>query len=139
MDYLRRKELDLQFQEVTIVAGRSTEQATVSLNRADETAALTVARRLPQGAAEIRIRYKSDKVKAYFKEQRALRVETTINNARDFGLGRRLCAENWRTLRQTGLDINTRFLAALAEGGGCSAITARMADVSITISTTAII
>jgi len=64
---------------------------------------------------EIRIRYKSDKVKAYFKEQRALRVETTINNARDFGLGRRLCAENWRTLRQTGLDINTRFLAALAD------------------------
>src|SRR5437870_5471875 len=49
--------VDLQFQEVTIVAGRSTEQATVSLNRADETAALTVAQRLPQGAAEIRIRY----------------------------------------------------------------------------------
>lgn len=29
---------------------------------------------------EIRVRYKSDKVKAYFKERRTLRVETTINN-----------------------------------------------------------
>lgn len=64
---------------------------------------------------EIRIRYKSDKVKAYFKEQRALRVETTINNPRDFGLGRRLCAENWRALRHTGVEINARFLGALAD------------------------
>ena len=44
---------------------------------------------------EIRIRYKSDKVKAYFKEQRALRVDTTINNPDDFGVRRRLRADNW--------------------------------------------
>jgi hypothetical protein len=64
---------------------------------------------------EIRIRYKSDKVKAYFKERRALRVETTINNPRDFGIGTTLCAENWRALRRVGSQTNTRFLAALAD------------------------
>jgi hypothetical protein len=65
---------------------------------------------------EIRIRYKSDKVKAYFKEQRALRVETTINNPDDFGIRRRLCATNWDALRRVGVDTNERFLAALGEG-----------------------
>lgn len=65
---------------------------------------------------EIRIRYKSDKVKAYFKEQRALRVETTINNPDDFGVGRRLRAENWDALRRIGEATNKRFLAALGEG-----------------------
>ena len=64
---------------------------------------------------EIRIRYKSDKTKAYFKERRALRVETTINNPRDFGIGRRLCADNWRALQRTGDGTNARFLAALAD------------------------
>jgi hypothetical protein len=65
---------------------------------------------------EIRIRYKSDKVKAYFKQQRALRVETTINNPDDFGIRRRLCATNWNALRHVGIDTNARFLAALGEG-----------------------
>jgi hypothetical protein len=37
----------------------------------------------------IQTHYKSSKVKAYFKEQRALRVETTINNPNDFGIQRR--------------------------------------------------
>ncbi|MDP9441043.1 MAG: hypothetical protein M3P34_02430 [Actinomycetota bacterium] len=65
---------------------------------------------------QIQIRYKSDKVKAYFKEQRALRVETTINNPDDFGVKRRLCADNWRALRSVGAAINARFLAAIGEG-----------------------
>lgn len=67
---------------------------------------------------EIRIRYKSSKVKAYFKEQRALRLETTINNPDDFGVRRRLTAENWRALRAVGTTTNARFLAALGEGEG---------------------
>jgi hypothetical protein len=37
---------------------------------------------------QIVVRYKASKVKAYFKEQRALRVETTINDPNDFGVGR---------------------------------------------------
>ena len=58
----------------------------------------------------------SDKVKAYFKQQRALRVETTINNPDDFGIRRRLCATNWDALRHVGVETNARFLAALGEG-----------------------
>jgi hypothetical protein len=64
----------------------------------------------------LQIHYRSSKVKAYFKEQRALRVETTINDPRDFGVGRRLTSENWQALRQIGVATNARFLAALGEG-----------------------
>jgi len=65
---------------------------------------------------QIQVRYRASKVKAYFKEQRALRVETTINDPGDFGVGRRLTADNWRALRRIGVDTNRRFLAALGEG-----------------------
>ena len=37
----------------------------------------------------------STRIKQYHKEGRALRTETTINNTRDFGIGKRL--PNWRT------------------------------------------
>lgn len=65
---------------------------------------------------QIQVRYRASKVKAYFKEQRALRVETTINDPGDFGVGRRLTADNWHALRRIGADTNRRFLAALGEG-----------------------
>jgi len=67
-------------------------------------------------APQLQIHYKSSKVKAYLKEGRALRVETTINNAEDFALHKTLNAENWRALRKVGAATNTRFLAALGEG-----------------------
>ena len=63
----------------------------------------------------IEIRYKSSGAKAYFKQQRALRVETTINNANDFGLKKSLTSDNWRALRRTGAQVNDRFLHALGE------------------------
>jgi hypothetical protein len=63
----------------------------------------------------LQIHYKASKVKAYFKEQRALRVETTINDPGDFGVGRRLSRDNWRALRAIGEQTNARFLAALGE------------------------
>jgi hypothetical protein len=65
---------------------------------------------------QIDIRYKSDAVKAYFKHDRALRVETTINNPDDFGVRRRLTIDTWRRLRRIGEQVNARFLAALGEG-----------------------
>jgi hypothetical protein len=65
---------------------------------------------------QIQVRYKASKVKAYFKEHRALRVETTINDPNDFGVGRPLNRENWKALRAIGAATNTRFLAALGEG-----------------------
>ena len=67
-------------------------------------------------APQLQIHYKSSKVKAYLKEGRALRVETTINNADDFAVHKTLNAENWRALRKVGAATNTRFLAALGEG-----------------------
>ena len=67
-------------------------------------------------APQLQIHYKSSKAKAYLKEGRALRVETTINNASDFTVRKTLNAENWRTLRRVGAATNARFLAALGEG-----------------------
>ncbi len=56
----------------------------------------------------LHIDYKSSRIKQYFKEERALRTETTINNTRDFGLGRRLC--NLPALRAIGFGANRRVL-----------------------------
>jgi hypothetical protein len=65
---------------------------------------------------QLQIHYKSSKAKAYLKEGRALRVETTINNPADFATRKTLNAENWRALRRLGAQTNARFLAALGEG-----------------------
>ena len=67
-------------------------------------------------APQLQIHYKSSKAKAYLKEGRALRVETTVNNATDFAVHKTLNADNWRALRHIGADTNARFLAALGEG-----------------------
>ena len=56
----------------------------------------------------LHIDYKSTRIKQYFKEERALRTETTINDTRDFGLGRRLC--NLPALRAIGCAANRRLL-----------------------------
>jgi hypothetical protein len=40
----------------------------------------------------LHVYYKNTRIKQYHKESRALRTETTINNTRDFGVGKRLCA-----------------------------------------------
>jgi hypothetical protein len=59
--------------------------------------------------------YKSARQKQYFKESRALRTETTISNIRDFGIGRRVNAENWRALRGVGQAANQRLCDAQAQ------------------------
>src|SRR5207245_3445502 len=48
--------------------------------------------------------------KQYHKEGRALRTETTINNARDFALRRSLTRENLTALRRVGFQANRRLL-----------------------------
>jgi hypothetical protein len=58
--------------------------------------------------------YKSSRIKQYFKEQRALRTETVICNTRDFGIGRRVTAENWKALRAVGDSANQRLCNAQA-------------------------
>ncbi len=67
-------------------------------------------------APQLQIHYKSSKVKAYLKEGKALRVETTINSATDFAVPKTLNSDNWRALREIGAATNDRFLAALGEG-----------------------
>lgn len=54
--------------------------------------------------------YKSSHIKQYFKEQRALRTETTINNPKDFGFNKDL--SHLPRLQQLGRELNRRLLDA---------------------------
>jgi hypothetical protein len=56
----------------------------------------------------LHVDYKRTGIKQYHKEGRALRTETTINNPRDFGIGKRL--ENLPALREIGFQANRRLL-----------------------------
>ena len=47
-------------------------------------------------------------IKQYHKDGRGLRTETTLNNPRDFGIGKRL--DNLAALRQVGFQANRRLL-----------------------------
>ena len=51
---------------------------------------------------------KRSRIKQYHKEGRALRTETTINDPRDFGIGKRL--SNLPALRRLGFQANRRLL-----------------------------
>jgi len=56
----------------------------------------------------LHVDYKHSKIKQYHKEGRALRTETTINDSRDFAIGKRLC--NLPALRAVGSSANRRLL-----------------------------
>src|SRR3954453_12700997 len=56
----------------------------------------------------LHIDYKKSRVKQYHKEGRALRTETTINDTRDFNIGKRL--KNLPALREVGFRANRRLL-----------------------------
>lgn len=56
----------------------------------------------------LHVQYKNTRIKQYHKEGRALRTETTINDSRDFGIGKRL--HNLPALRQVGFQANRRLL-----------------------------
>jgi hypothetical protein len=56
----------------------------------------------------LHVEYKSSHVKQYFKEQHALRTETTINNPKDFHMAKRL--DNFGGLRELGHQINHTLL-----------------------------
>jgi hypothetical protein len=58
----------------------------------------------------LHIDYKHSKIKQYHKEGKALRTETTINDTRDLGIGKRLT--NLPALRAAGFSANRRLLAA---------------------------
>lgn len=56
----------------------------------------------------LHIEYKKSHVKQYFKENRALRTETTINDPKDFGVRKGL--SNLPYLQKIGREINRRLL-----------------------------
>src|SRR3954470_3655800 len=66
----------------------------------------------------LHVDYKNPRIKQYHKEGRALRTETTINNTRDFGIGKRL--KNLPALRQIGFQANRRLLDVQKISHDCS-------------------
>jgi len=58
----------------------------------------------------LHVDYKNSKIKQYHKLGKAIRTETTLNDARDFGIGKRLT--NLPALRQAGFTANRRLLGA---------------------------
>lgn len=52
--------------------------------------------------------YKHSRIKQYHKEGRALRTDTVVNDAYDFGIGRRL--RNLEHLEEIGFAVNRRLL-----------------------------
>ena len=70
--------------------------------------------------AAIQVHYRASKVKQYFKEGRALRTETTINDTHEFGIKRRVTPENWDALTAIGHQINDRLLQSQLDACQCA-------------------
>lgn len=66
----------------------------------------------------LHVDYKNTRIKQYHKEGRALRTETTINNTRDFGIGKSL--NNLPAIRQVGFQANRRLLDVQRVSHDCS-------------------
>jgi hypothetical protein len=74
----------------------------------------------------VHVSYKRCRIKQYFKEERALRTETTFNDTYDFGIGRRL--SNLSYLRTLGDHINHRVLETERLAHDCGLAPAQLAD-----------
>lgn len=74
----------------------------------------------------LHLEYKRCHIKQYFKEERALRTETTFNDTYDFGVGRGL--RNFGYLRTLGQHINTRLLETEQVAHDCGLAAAQLAD-----------
>jgi hypothetical protein len=73
----------------------------------------------------LHIAYKKCRIKQYFKEERALRTETTFNDTYDFDIGRRL--SNLSYLRTLGDHINRRVLETERVAHDCGLSAAQLA------------
>jgi hypothetical protein len=76
----------------------------------------------------LHVSYKRSKIKQYFKEERALRTETTINNTRDVDIGRKLV--NLPALREIGFKANRRLLEVETVSQDCRIGTAKFDQVT---------
>jgi hypothetical protein len=66
----------------------------------------------------LHVDYKRTRIKQYHKEGRALRTETTINDTRDFAIGKRL--HNLPALRAVGFSANRRLLDVQRTSHDCT-------------------
>ena len=66
----------------------------------------------------LHVDYKKTKIKQYHKLGRALRTETTINDAHDFSVGKRL--HNLPALREIGFNANRRLLEVQRTSCDCT-------------------
>ena len=66
----------------------------------------------------LHVEHRSSHIKQYFKEDRALRTETTINDAADFRCAKGL--DNFPHLRQVGDNINRRLLEVERMSQSCA-------------------
>lgn len=99
-----RDNLDLgRPDRVQLIFPRRITRATPDPERGWKTRVIT------QGVAPaIHASYKSSDIKQYFKEGRALRTETTINDPGDFGINKGI--ENFPALSDLGQNVNQRLL-----------------------------
>ena len=65
----------------------------------------------------LHVDYKHSRIKQYHKQNRALRTETTINDTRDFGVGKRL--HNLPALREIGFTANRRLIDVQRTSADC--------------------
>ena len=77
----------------------------------------------------LHVEYKRCQVKQYFKEGRALRTETTINDAGDFRVSRGL--QHFDTLRTLGQRINTRLLELEQVADDCALVATDLRDLTL--------
>jgi hypothetical protein len=80
----------------------------------------------------LHVDYKRSRIKQYHKEGRALRTETTINDTRDFGIGKRLT--NLPALRVVGFGANRRLLDVQRVSHDCHLGAAAFAQITQPIS-----
>jgi len=101
-----RDNLDLgRPDRVSLIFGRS-----IYRGRKNHTPGVFATRVVTHGVTpSLHVYYKTTQIKQYHKQGQALRTETTINQTRDFGLGKRLT--NLAALRQIGYTANRRLLA----------------------------
>ena len=89
---------------------------------------------ITQGVApSLHVEYKRCHIKQSFKEERALRTETTFNDTYDFGVGRGL--SNFRYLQTLGQHINSRLLEAEQTAHDCGLAPAQLADLVVPTAT----
>jgi hypothetical protein len=101
-----RDNLDLgRPDRISLIFGRS-----IYRGRKNHTPGTFATRVVTDGVTpSLHVLYKHTQIKQYHKHGRALRTETTINQALDFGLGKRLT--NLPALREIGYTANRRLLA----------------------------